>query len=197
MRQLGGENARRCRVGVVTLAVTPIAGRGGEGDRREPRPGRSGCHPVGRHRSQLRPRPAAHQPGHPGPRRRPAAIGGRLFDDTRHVPASRRPRWLPRQVEDLAPVQGRGHDPDQHLTGQGHRISYLGQRHVRRSPNRPQRKHHPTLIPSPLPARTFFATADSLAPAHASAPRRGCKRMIRLHDSAAAWQRERSLMPLR
>ena len=28
----------------VSLAVTPLAGRGGEGDRREPRPVRSGCH---------------------------------------------------------------------------------------------------------------------------------------------------------
>jgi hypothetical protein len=28
----------------VIVAVTPIAGRGGEGDRRAPRPGRSGCH---------------------------------------------------------------------------------------------------------------------------------------------------------
>src|SRR5262249_17378424 len=28
----------------VILTVTPIAGRGAEGDRREPRPGQSGCH---------------------------------------------------------------------------------------------------------------------------------------------------------
>ena len=154
---------------------------------------RDRCHPVGRHRGQLRPRPAAHQPGHPGPRRRPTAIGGRPFDDTRHIPASRRPRRLPRQVNNLTPVQRRGHDPDQDLTGQGHRISHLGQRHVRRSPNRPQRKHHPTLNPSPLPARTFPAAADSPAPAHASAPHRDRKQMIRLHHHAAAWRRERSM----
>jgi hypothetical protein len=34
------------RIEFVMLAVTPIAGRGGEGDRREPRPARSGCHRV-------------------------------------------------------------------------------------------------------------------------------------------------------
>lgn len=33
-----------CRIEFVILTVTPIAGRGGEGDRREPRPGQSGCH---------------------------------------------------------------------------------------------------------------------------------------------------------
>src|SRR6266487_1688010 len=32
------------RAEFVILAVAPIAGPGGEGDRREPRPGRSGCH---------------------------------------------------------------------------------------------------------------------------------------------------------
>ena len=62
-------------------------------------------HPVGRHRSQLCPRPAAHQPGHPGPWWWPAAIGDRLLDDTRHVPASRRPQRLARQIQNLAPVQ--------------------------------------------------------------------------------------------
>src|SRR5439155_22609403 len=40
----GTGNARTCRIEFVILAVTPIAGHGGKGDRREPRPGRSGCH---------------------------------------------------------------------------------------------------------------------------------------------------------
>ena len=66
---------------------------------------RDRCHPVGRHRGQLCPRPAAYHPGHPGPGRRPAAIGGRLLDHTRHIPPGRRPQRLPRQVQDLAPVQ--------------------------------------------------------------------------------------------
>jgi hypothetical protein len=38
-------NARIC-IEFVILAVTPIAGRGEEGDRREPQPGRSGRHRV-------------------------------------------------------------------------------------------------------------------------------------------------------
>ena len=38
-----GTIAHSCRIGFVTLAVTPIRGHGGAGDRREPRPGRSGC----------------------------------------------------------------------------------------------------------------------------------------------------------
>jgi hypothetical protein len=33
-----------CRIEFVILAVTPIADRRRQGDRREPRPGRSGCH---------------------------------------------------------------------------------------------------------------------------------------------------------
>ena len=40
----GTGNARTCRIEFVILAVTPIAGHGGKVDRREPRPGRSGCH---------------------------------------------------------------------------------------------------------------------------------------------------------
>src|SRR6266516_2228254 len=43
-RPLAPVNIRICHIEFVILAVTPIAGHGGEGDRREPRPARSGCH---------------------------------------------------------------------------------------------------------------------------------------------------------
>jgi len=99
-----GPNARFCRIEFVILTVTPIAGRGGEGDRREPRPGQSGCHrgPGSTFRSSpraqlpgpgrwgLRPRPAGRaRRGHPvpGSRSSPSARAGRR--------CARRPRASP------------------------------------------------------------------------------------------------------
>src|ERR1019366_8030972 len=57
------QNALFCRIGFVTLAVTLIAGHGGEGDQREPRPGRSGCHQGPRSTSRSDPRVPLWVPG--------------------------------------------------------------------------------------------------------------------------------------
>jgi len=97
-------DALSCGRRFVVPAVTPVAGHGGEGDRREPRPGRSGYRrdprsasrsgPTARlpapARSGLRPRQAGRaRRGHPGPgsRSSPAAWAGRLH--------ARRPRAAP------------------------------------------------------------------------------------------------------
>ena len=115
--------ALACGMRFAVPAITPIAGHGGEGDRQEPRPGRSGCRqgprstsrssprtpPLAPARSGLRPRPAGHaQREHRGPgsrsspsaradrprARRPRAIPGRGRTPGRDHPAARTPgRW--------------------------------------------------------------------------------------------------------
>src|SRR6266566_6095638 len=51
------------RAEFVILAVAPIAGPGREGDRREPRPGRSGCHRGPGSTSRSSPRAPVRAPG--------------------------------------------------------------------------------------------------------------------------------------
>ena len=113
----------------VVPAVTPVADHGGEGGRREPRPGRSGCRRGPRStsrsgpkarllvpaRSGLRPRPAGHaRREHPGPGSRspPSARAAR--------PRARRPRAALGRGRTPAPDRPAGRTPGRWPGPAGH-----------------------------------------------------------------------------
>ena len=64
----------RLRVSYVIAALRPMAGHGAEGDRREPRPGRSGCNQGPRSTSRSAPRAPLRVPGRPELRPQPAGV---------------------------------------------------------------------------------------------------------------------------
>ena len=121
----------------------PSGGRGG--GLHIGKPGRDRRQPADRNRGQLRPRPGADQPCHPGTRGRSAAIAGRSLDNADDIPASHHSQAHLRQVADLPAVERRRPDPDQHLIGQRQGIGHLGKQDVRGGRDRRERKHDSTL----------------------------------------------------
>ena len=100
----------RLRESYVIVALRPIASRGAEGDRREPRPGRSGCHRGPRSTSRSAPTAPLRVPARPEPRPQPAgpARRGHPGPGSRSSPSARQDR--PR-VRRPRVIPGRGRTP--------------------------------------------------------------------------------------
>jgi hypothetical protein len=106
----GSGSTQSLRASYVSVALRPIASRGAKGDRREPRPGRSGCHRGPRSTSQAVPRAPLRVPARPELRQQPAGHSrrGHPVPGSRSSPSARQDRPRARRPQG---IPGRGRTP--------------------------------------------------------------------------------------